>query len=296
MSFFRKIFGNGSSEQAKPEESQKKTDDLEKEINEFKGDISFLYKKCKSIPPPYIETTETAMRQESDKLFEDNKLSPEKLFDAFLEDISKYKIEQYNDVFRPMEANKNGGIDFHDQEVTSFFRSSGLELVKQVGRKILSGDFNLTTISFPIKVMIPYTMLQSCGRSLFQLPFYMNMAHGKDVVERLRLVITATISSFAYTGYFLKPMNPVLGETYECIFSDGSKYFSEQTCHHPPVTSYELIGPNKSYYFSGYSQFSSSAWLNSFSVCNKGKRYVEFKDGVRFDFAFFQVNLILVDI
>lgn len=290
MSFFGKMFGFRSSEPPKDDGSIKKTDDLEKEIKQYDGDSSFIYKKCKSIPPPYIETTELALRNESDKLFEDSKLSFNKLFDAFLEEKSNFKNQDYSDIYRPIEANKNGGIDFNDQEVSSFFRSSGLELVKQVGRKILSGDFNLTTISFPIKVMIPYTMLQSCGRSLFQIPYYMSMAHGQDVVERLRLVITATISSFAYTGYFLKPMNPVLGETYESVFSDGSKYYSEQTCHHPPVTSYELIGPNKSYYFAGYSQFSSTAWLNSFSVANKGKRFIQFPDGVRFDFAFFQVN------
>lgn len=290
MSFFGKFFGYGNSEPPKEESQQKQTEDLDKDIQEFKGETSFIYKQCKSIQPPYIETNETALREEGADLFEDGKLSLDKVFDTFLDDVTKFKKTEFTDVFRPFEANKNGGIDFHNQEVTSFFRSSGIELVKQVGKKIISGDFNLTTISFPIKVMIPHTMLQSCGRSLFQIPYYMNMTHGQDIVERLRLTITATISSFAYSGYFLKPMNPVIGETYESIYSDGSKYFSEQTSHHPPVTSYELIGPNKSYYYTGYSQYSSTAWLNSFSVTNKGKRSMRFPDGIKFDFAFFLVS------
>lgn len=291
MSFFGKFFGYGSSEPPKEEVQQKQTEDLDKEIQEYKGDTSFIWKKSKSIQPPYIETNETALRKQGADIFENGQLSLDKVFDSFLDELSKFKKTEFTDVYRAPEANKNGGIDFHDQEVTSFFRSSGIELVKQVGKKIISGDFNLTTISFPIKVMIPYTMLQSCGRSLFQIPYYMNMTHGEDIVERLKLTITATISSFAYSGYFLKPMNPVIGETYESVFSDGSKYYAEQTSHHPPVTSYELIGPNKSYYYSGYSQYSSTAWLNSFSVTNKGKRYMQFPDGVRFDFAFFLVSI-----
>ena len=35
------------------------------------------------------------------------------------------------------------------------------EILKSIGRKILSGDFNLTTISFPIKLAKPRVTLEN---------------------------------------------------------------------------------------------------------------------------------------
>jgi hypothetical protein len=39
-------------------------------------------------------------------------------------------------------------------------RSAAKEIIKAVGKKILSGSFNLTTVSFPIKCMCPRSMLE----------------------------------------------------------------------------------------------------------------------------------------
>lgn len=44
----------------------------------------------------------------------------------------------------------------------------------------------------------------------------------KDPLERLKLVITATLSSFFFTNTFLKPLNPILGETLTGYFNDGT--------------------------------------------------------------------------
>jgi hypothetical protein len=248
--------------------------------------------KCQSIACPLVEIKESTLRVEQLSLFDGKTLLEDKLIALFAEEVKEFKKKDFKDIYRPKEANSHGGIDFLNKEITSMIRSSGTEIIKQVGKKIISGDFNLTTISFPIKVMVPYTMLQMIARSLFQLPYYMHLAKGQDVVERLKLTITATISPFSSSSFFLKPMNPVLGETYEAIFSDGSKAYLEQTSHHPPVSSYEIYGPNNSYYFSGFSKFSSSAGLNSLGISNKGKKYIKFPDGVRFDFNFFNVSYI----
>jgi hypothetical protein len=40
-------------------------------------------------------------------------------------------------------------------------RGIGKEMVKAIGKKILSGSLNLTKISFPIKSMIPKTVLET---------------------------------------------------------------------------------------------------------------------------------------
>ena len=103
-------------------------------------------------------------------------------------------------------------------------RSLGVDLIKEVGKKLLTGDFNLTTISFPIKVMLPLTILQTIANSYFQFPIYMNIASmQQDPLERFKYVVVATLSCFHKSSHFLKPMNPILGETYELLFNDGSK-------------------------------------------------------------------------
>lgn len=81
-------------------------------------------------------------------------------------------------------------------------------------------------------------------------------------------------------------MNPILGETYEMIWEDGSQIYLEQTSHHPPVSHFIMYGPNDNYKYHGYSHFTSSAGFNSLRVDNKGKRIVEFKDKTKIMFNF----------
>ena len=73
--------------------------------------------------------------------------------------MKEFKTSDFKDAFRPPEANKYGGIEFSNKEITSLIRSAGTDIIKEIGKKIITGDFNLTTISFPIRVMIPYTIL-----------------------------------------------------------------------------------------------------------------------------------------
>ena len=280
-SFFKNIFGIGDSN-----ESGKDSSIPNKQFHSCTDHNSL---DCKSILAPYKILKEETLKEEDKELCSSDKqeLQLDKLYQAFKELVKNYKQEDYKDIFRPPGANQYGGIDFNNSEVTSQIRSTGTEIIYQVGKKILSGDFNLTTISFPIRVMIPISMVQACAYSLFQLPFYMYLAQGKDVVERLKYTLVATISSFFCSAFFLKPLNPVLGETFEGYFSDGSKFYVEQSSHHPPISHYEVYGFDNSYYYAGYSNFSSSAGLNSVNVTNKGKRFLRFKDGVQFDFEFF---------
>lgn len=73
-------------------------------------------------------------------------------------------------------------------------RNTGKKIISQIGRKILSGDFNLTTISFPIKCMIPMSALEKALRSTCLFPYYLNKASLlKDPVERIKMVICATL-------------------------------------------------------------------------------------------------------
>lgn len=76
------------------------------------------------------------------------------------------------------------------------------------------------------------------------------------------------------------PLNPVLGETLQRALPDGTKFYAEQTSHHPPITNFYLEGPQAQYRFSGH--FEYKAWLsgmNSLGGSRVGRQVMSFKDG-----------------
>lgn len=272
MSFLSKIFGSSKEKE--------KTFDIDKNFKE--SYVLPLGYQISTIEKFLIENAKNS--KELKELINNNHKEIENmLYELFVDKVNKWSWNNtINDEYRPNEANKHGGIDFKNKEIIKLLRGISTDIISQVGRKILSGDFNLTTISFPIKVMIPISILQSLARTLFQYPFYMFNACDKDPLEKMRITVVASLAGFYCSAVFLKPINPILGETYECMFSDGSKMYLEQTSHHPPISHYQLIGKN--YKINGYSTFKSSAGLNSLSVTNLGKRIIEFKDGTKIEF------------
>jgi hypothetical protein len=92
----------------------------------------------------------------------------------------------------------------------------------------LSGDLNLTTVSFPIRCMIPTSALEKALASANYFPLYLNRAAQiQDQIERIKLVITATIANFFLNCTFMKPLNPILGETCQAHYSDGTQLYAE---------------------------------------------------------------------
>ncbi|CAD8133891.1 unnamed protein product [Paramecium octaurelia] len=207
--------------------------------------------------------------------------------DDILQLVLNFKYFPNDEDIRHPEGYEKGGRICADKNVVTKARSVGKEMVKQIGKKILSGSLNLTKVSFPIRVMIPKTALETSvhGTSIF--PLYITKATmTPDFLERFKLVITATLSSFFWTNTFLKPLNPILGETLQANYNDGTQVYCEQIMHHPPVSYFLVFGPNKKYKYYGYYLVEGRAGLNSVTIINKGKRTIEFNDGQKIDFDF----------
>jgi len=56
-------------------------------------------------------------------------------------------------------GHSKGGKVCGNKKQVSKIRSIGKEMIKLIGKKLISGDLNLTRISFPIKAMVPKTEL-----------------------------------------------------------------------------------------------------------------------------------------
>ena len=91
------------------------------------------------------------------------------------------------------------------------------------------------------------------------------------------MVICADVCSFIYNKGFEKPLNPILGETFQARGQDGSRIYLEQISHHPPI-SYMSV-EHENYQLTGSMEWVIRAGLQSAEVEYIGSRDVTFKDG-----------------
>jgi len=81
-------------------------------------------------------------------------------------------------------------------------------------------------------------------------------------------------------------LNPVIGETLQASFADGTQVYCEQISHHPPISYFLAVGPEGGYRYYGCYNFSAHAGLNSMELVNKGHKVYEFATGDRVDCTF----------
>ena len=149
-----------------------------------------------------------------------------------------------------------------------------------VGQKIYKGNFNLTTISFPIKCMCPKSILQVTPTIQCVNSYYLNYAASiNDPLERFKVFMTCTVALIHKGQFFEKPLNPVLGETYQATCPDGAQVFMEQTSHHPPISHLLISGPDNRYTVYGYNECVVKFAVTSINVTMLGHKKVVFHDG-----------------
>lgn len=76
--------------------------------------------------------------------------------------------------------------------------------------------------------MIPKSALEKALYSTCLFPLYINKATlSTNLVERFKYLICATLGNFYINCGFLKPLNPILGETCTGIYPDGTRLYAE---------------------------------------------------------------------
>ena len=164
-------------------------------------------------------------------------------------------------------SNKKGGKDLKCSVKTSLIRSIGKYMISQVGSQLLSGKMSLTGIRFPITCNAQKTALQLCHASSSLFSFYMNMGVISNcALTRFNNVLVSIIGALGHASMFIKPLNPILGETFQSSYYDGIKIYSEQISHHPPINYFLTVGTNNSYHYYGYYLNDANAGFNSLKV------------------------------
>ena len=127
--------------------------------------------------------------------------------DDILEKAKAHGYSKYKDEYRVPPADKIGGLPLVDKKVTETLRGVAKEYLKQFFSRILRGNFNLTSISFPIKCMRPISVLETFGIACMNNPIYLNKAALlTDPIEQCKYMIVSQISTYHLTSNFLKPV------------------------------------------------------------------------------------------
>ena len=135
----------------------------------------------------------------------------------------------------------------------------------------------------PVKCFEPRSSIQRIVDMWSGAPLYLTKAaRTTDPVARMQHVITFSLCSVFMVVGQNKPFNPLLGETHQGSFSDGTKFFCEHTSHHPPITNFLL--ENDEWTMSGYYEAFVSMGMNYLISGIKGPNHVDFKDGTRISF------------
>ncbi|GBF92151.1 hypothetical protein Rsub_04498 [Raphidocelis subcapitata] len=175
-----------------------------------------------------------------------------------------------------------GGLSCNDDKLLAEMREAIMAWVKSMGRQILAGNLNLVNTSFPVLMFEPRSYLQKLADP-WVYPEYINAAAAAtDPLERMKLLLTWVVAGM-WKGFdtWKKPFNPILGETWQAELEGGVTLFMEQVSHHPPVSAYQLVGPNGSWRFSGWSQPAVAPVVKFYGIKTlaKGRRRLELPDG-----------------
>lgn len=178
------------------------------------------------------------------------------------------------------DAHVDGGLAFVDKQLLESQRAAVLQLMKEAGKKLLTGNIDLVNFSVPVKMFEPRSYLEKLADVWVYPRIIAQAADATDPIERMRLVITWFVAGLQHVFQsWRKPFNPILGETWQAQLSDGTVMYMEQLSHHPPVTAFHMIGAGNKYVFHGISQPEVSFKTNAIKTAAKGYRRLTFADG-----------------
>lgn len=93
-------------------------------------------------------------------------------------------------------------------------------------------------VSLPVRIFEPRSTIERIVDWFSFIPTFLKDSINKKPLERFKDCITSIVSSFHMSVSLWKPFNPILGETFQANFDDGTQISCEHISHHPPISSF----------------------------------------------------------
>ena len=157
------------------------------------------------------------------------------------------------------------------------------EVITQLTKTIWTGG--VMSLSLPIRIFEPRSMLERISDWFCFAPILLTKAGSvKDKVLAMKYVIAFSVSALFRSTEQLKALNPMLGETYQCEWEDGSKMYLEHTCHTPPISHFYIKSSNGLFSVSGYIDMEMGQFPKiTMGGALWGERYCYFSDHMKFE-------------
>lgn len=193
---------------------------------------------------------------------------------------------------RAMTRNTDQGVMPMTQEEQDAERALTYTLIKKFTMNIFKLDF--TRFSFPVGYSEQRTFLErTADLFTFIADKYADLMYECGVPEqRLQYLATGIIAGFHIYLQSKKPWNPVLGETYVGKWPNGAVIYGEQTSHHPPVSDFQIIGPDDKWKCIAHCNFSISSGITQVDVLQHGTFKLEFDDGTEYEWEFPTISVL----
>jgi uncharacterized protein YbgA (DUF1722 family) len=146
---------------------------------------------------------------------------------------------------------KDNGIYCLKKDIVE--KQSGIikEVIAALTKCLWTGG--VMSLSLPIRIFEPRSMLERITDWFSFAPVLLTKAGSiGNKIEAFKYVVAFSLSSLFRSSEQLKSLNPMLGETYQCEWEDGSHMYMEHTCHTPPISHLYLKSSNDLFTVSGY--------------------------------------------
>ena len=183
-------------------------------------------------------------------------------------------ITKFSDNFLSGFTIKDNGVYCLKKDIVE--KQSGIikEVIVALTKCIWTGG--VMSLSLPIRIFEPRSMLERITDWFCFAPILLTKAGSiGNKIEAFKYVVTFSLSSLFRSSEQLKALNPMLGETYQCEWEDGSKMYLEHTCHTPPISHFYLKSSSNLFTVSGYFDMEMGGFMktmltNTIQIIPKG--------------------------
>ena len=187
------------------------------------------------------------------------------------------------------ELDKEGGLVCVDERILQNQRGVMTDVIRQVASCLVRGR-GIVGLSLPIRLFEPRSTLERMLDRWSYMPTYYQGILECDPLTRFKRTIAMAVGGLFVGPSQEKPFNPLLGETLQASWPDGTEVFCEHTVHHPPITNFYLIGHG--FTFSGHLELTGKFKKNSLIGGILGQVNIQFSDGqkVNYDYPEFRAG------
>ena len=191
-----------------------------------------------------------------------------------------YKYESWIYTYYAKKKNEEGLILINpfQKEIQKKMLS---HIISKINNTYIKGQ-DIINFTFPISCYDKRTLLQVFAYELREAPFILNKVYYiQDPIEKLKTMTSFLISQLYLSVLRIKPLDPLLGETYQVKIANLYCYF-EQTKINPPTTNFYCFDSDNYYKIYGYISIATKLGINNLKVIKFGNIYIDFITGNKY--------------